>query len=186
MSLAPPEAPSPFLLEQLPALRAAARLGPVVDLACGSGRHAQALAARGIAALGIDRDLARLRALAARAARDALPVRVVRADLEAARFPPLAPSSCGALLVFRYLHRPLCPALAECLRPGGWLLYETFTVAQRELGHGPVNPAFLLEPGELPRLFPALEVRLSWEGVEPGPRPNALARLAAQRPLRPR
>ena len=89
---------------------------------------------------------------------------------------------CGALLVFRYLHRPLCAALAASLRPGGLLLYETFTTAQRELGYGPRNPAFLLEPGELPRLFPELEILETWEGLSPGPTPSALARLLARRP----
>jgi hypothetical protein len=46
-----------------------------------------------------------------------------------------------------------------------------------------VNPDFLLEPGELPRLFPELEVLASWEGIAPEPRPSALARLIARRRL---
>jgi hypothetical protein len=46
----------------------------------------------------------------------------------------------------------------------GLLVYETFTERQRELGYGPVNPAFLLESGELPRLFPELAVVESVEG----------------------
>lgn len=176
--------PSPFLLAQLAALAAAARTGPIVDLACGAGRHAIALASRGIPALGIDRSAAALAALCARARAERLPIRGVRADLEAAPFPPLAPGGCGALLVFRYLHRPLAAALAASLRPGGLLLYETFTVAQRDLGYGPVNPAFLLEPGELPRLFPTLELLSHWEGVTAEERPAAQARLLARRPAR--
>ena len=116
------------------------------------------------------------------ARRAGLAVQPLRADLEAARWLPLAPARCAALLVFRYLHRPLAPALEEALRPGGLLLYETFTVFQREYGYGPVNPAFLLEPGELPRLFPRLEVLSFWEGVAEGARPAAVARLAARRP----
>lgn len=178
------QAPSPFLLSHLDALSRAARLGPVLDLACGAGRHSLALATRGIAVVGVDRERLRLRALQRRAHREALPIQALLADLESAPHLPFAPSGFGALLVFRYLHRPLCPALAACLRPGGLLLYETFTIAQRKLGYGPVNPAFLLEPGELPRLFPGLEVLSFWEGIEPGPRPAALARLAARRPDR--
>ena len=93
-------------------------------------------------------------------ATDERPIRVLRADLEVLRSLPWSPAGCGALLVFRYLHRPLCAALAESLRPGGLLLYETFTTAQIEPGlWAQSNPAFLLEPGELPGLFPTLEVR---------------------------
>jgi SAM-dependent methyltransferase len=176
-----PSAASPFLLEHLAALAEAARHGPVVDLACGEGRHALALAERGIPVLALDRRAEALGALRDRARSAGLAVQVLRADLEAAPFLPFAPQRCAALLVFRYLHRPLAPALEEALRPGGLLLYETFTTAQREYGYGPVNPAFLLEPGELPRLFPRLEVLSFWEGVAAGPHPAAVARLVARR-----
>ena len=178
----PPAPPSPFLVERLDDVADASRLGPVVDVACGSGRHALALATRGIAAVGVDRDESRLRDLAQRARRESLPLRLVRADLEAAPSPPWGASRAGALLVFRYLHRPLCAALADGLRPGGLLLYETFTIAQRELGYGPVNPAFLLEPGELPALFRTLDILSFEEGLTRDGRPAALARLVARRP----
>jgi hypothetical protein len=83
------------------------------------------------------------------------------------------------VLVFRYLWRPLAPALWEALRPGGLLLYETFTKRQREMGLHPRNPAFLLEEGELLALFPGAHVLLHEEGVTEGSPPEALARLAA-------
>ena len=133
--------------------------------------------------LAIDRNPAHLRELADEAASRDLPIAPVRADLESAPAPPLASGRCGALLVFRFLHRPLAPALVEALRPGGLLLYETFTCHQRELSQRPRNPAFLLEEGELPRLFSELETIEAWEGTTEGPRPTALARLVARRPL---
>ena len=67
------------------------------------------------------------------------------------------------LVVVHYLHRPLFPALLAALAPGGVLVYETFTVAQAARGR-PTNPAFLLEPGELPRLVAPLEVLAAREG----------------------
>ncbi len=84
--------------------------------------------------------------------------------------------------MFRFLYRPLAQQIEKTLRPGGLLLYETFTHRQREFARGPSNPAFLLAEGELPTLFPGLEVLDHWEGVTPGDSPTALARLAAQRP----
>jgi SAM-dependent methyltransferase len=178
----PPGAPSPFALARLDAVVAAAALGPVLDVACGRGRHALAAAARGARAIGLDRDRDALRALAGLARERGLPVRCLRVDLEGGGAFPLAPGRAGAVLVFRYLWRPLAPALAAALAPGGLLLYETFVRTREKVGHAPGNPAFLLEPGELPRLFPGLRVEAFEEVVEASPRgPEALARLAARR-----
>ena len=174
--------PSSFFLAESVRLVEAAARGPVVDLACGRGRHALAAAELGARVLGIDRNPTPLRELQAQARARRLPLLAVRADLETPHGIPLRSGSCGAILVFRFLFRPLAPAIQQALRPGGLLLYETFTAAQRDQGWGPSNPAFLLEPGELPRLFPDLEVLESWEGLSSGPKPEAVARLAARRP----
>jgi tellurite methyltransferase len=156
--------------------------GPVLDLACGGGRHALALGRLGLAVIGLDRDRARLSALARAVRASALPVRPLLADLEANDTIPLASASCGAVLVFRYLHRPLAGEIVRVLRPGGLLLYETFTRNHREVAQHPRNPAFLLEPGELPRLFPGLEVLRAEEALVLAPAPEAVARLVARKP----
>jgi hypothetical protein len=77
----------------------------------------------------------------------------------------------------RYLQRDLWSALAGALAPGGTILYETFTEAQRMKGRGPTSPDHLLKPGELRMVFPDLEVLFYEETLEP----DALARLAARR-----
>jgi SAM-dependent methyltransferase len=185
------DAPSPFFVSTLPALADATRDGPLLDLACGAGRHALASAAAGIRTVALDRDaaaLARLRAATrerAAAARErglAARIHALRADLEGGTAIPLRPGAFGAVLVFRYLHRPLADAIASLLRPGGLLVYETFTTAQRALGRGPRNPAFLLEPGELPVLFQGLRTLSFEEGLYGDGVPEALARLLAVRP----
>ncbi len=86
--------------------------------------------------------------------------------------------------MFRFLFRPLAAAIVEALAPGGLLLYETFTIRQRDLGQKPTNAAFLLQEGELPEMFGALRILSYWEGVTEGPQPEALARLVARRPAR--
>lgn len=174
--------PSPLLLAHLDALVAASRAGPLLDLACGRGRHALAVAARGARVVAIDRSRDFLDELARRARQAGLPVDGLRTDLETPHGIPVRTGSCGGILVFRFLYRPLARAIAAALRPGGLLLYETFTREQAELEGGPSNPAFLLDPGELPTLFPSLEILEHWEGRTPEDRPSALARLVARRP----
>ena len=73
-------------------------------------------------------------------------------------------------------------AIQDALAPGGLLLYETFTREQPAHGWGPSRPAFLLEAGELPRLFPGLEIVQHDEAPVTVPRPEASARLVARRP----
>jgi SAM-dependent methyltransferase len=175
-------APSALFESERERLTRAAALGPVVDLACGRGRHTLAAAELGARALGFDRDAVALAQLRDAARSRRLDLLAVRADLEGGLEIPAKPASCGAVLVFRFLFRPLAPAICQALKPGGLLLYETFTAEQRALGRGPRNPAFLLAPGELPDLFRELRVLHSWEGLTTGENPEAVARLVAQKP----
>ena len=160
----------------------AARQGPVLDLACGGGRHARYVARLGARVVGLDRNRSSLRELRRASRSEGRPVETLQADLEGGAGIPLRPGCCAAVLVFRYLHRPLVPAIVELLAPGGLLLYETFTIHQRELRYGPTNPAFFLDPGELLGLFSALRIEAHREGLVEGERPLHLASLAARRP----
>ena len=173
---------SPHLQAERARLLEAAARGPVLDLACGRGRNARAAAAWGAWVVGVDRNSEHLGALRRAARAEGLPLVAVRADLEDGSGIPARPGSCGAILVFRFLSRTLASAIVEALAPGGLLLYETFTIHQRKLGYGPKNQAFLLRDGELPTLFPELELLGHWEGVEQrGERPEAVARLTARK-----
>jgi SAM-dependent methyltransferase len=181
-----PDEPAALLRAELERLRAAAALGPVLDLACGGGRNALAVAAAGLRVVGLDRDRERLGRLARGARARGLRIPLLRADLEGGLGIPLASGSCAAVLVFRYLHRPLAGEIERVLRPGGLLLYETFTLRHRDVAQHPSNPAFLLEPGELMRLFPALEPLRAEEALVQAPAPEAVARLVARKPERGR
>jgi SAM-dependent methyltransferase len=153
----------------------------VLDLACGRGRHAIAAAEAGLTSVGLDRDAARLAELASLARARRLPLDAVRTDLETPHGIPVKPGSCGAILVFRFLFRPLAGAIRDALAAGGLLIYETFTIQQRNLGHGPVNENFLLREDELRAAFADLEILEYWEGLSSGARPEALARLSARK-----
>jgi SAM-dependent methyltransferase len=136
--------------------------GTALDIACGSGRHALWLAERGLTVRAIDRDADALAALDAEARRRRLPVVVELRDLESGA-PSLDAEIADVIVVVHYLHRPLFPALISALRPGGLLIYETFTHPQARRGK-PTNPAFLLAPGELNQLVRSLEMIDEREG----------------------
>jgi len=174
--------PSPFVVAQRERLQATTALGPCLDLACGRGRHALFAARAGLQVVALDRDASLLRKLAAQATAERLAIHALRADAESPLGLPFPPARFGAVVVTRFLYRALAPRIVELLAPGGLLVYETFTERQRELGYGPSNPAFLLEPGELKRFFDGLEEIESVEGlVEAGTTRAWLAGLAARR-----
>jgi len=157
------------------------RAGTALDIACGRGRHALWLAAHGLRVRAIDRDGALLAALAGEARLRGLPIETEKRDLEAEPG-VIQPDSADVVVVVHYLSRPLMPDLVAALRPGGVLVYETFTLAQAARGK-PTNPAFLLEPGELRRLVAPLAVLAEREGEFDG---RMVASIVAHRDERPR
>jgi len=131
--------PSPWMVRYAHLVPAAAR---VLDLACGSGRHARLFAARGAHVLAVDRDAAAVAAIEGVAG---IETRV--ADLEAPSW-PLAGERFDAIVVANYLYRPRLPDLVAALAGDGALLYETFARGNEAYGR-PSNPDFLLMPDEL-------------------------------------
>ena len=148
-----------------------------LDVAAGRGRHAIAIARAGFHAFAVDLKLDALRDAAAAAAAAGVHVNAWCADLTQH---PLPAARFDLVVVTRYLQRDLLPALQRAVVPGGVLLYETFTTAQRALGAGPTSPDHLLEPGELRARFDGWTVMAYEETHEP----EAVARLAARRPAR--
>lgn len=166
--------PSPWLIQNVDLLP---RGGAVLDVASGRGRHALLMASAGFRVRAVDRDDEEMQTLRATAARLVTPVDADVVDLEAESV-DLGVAQYDVVLVFNYLHRLLVPALARALVPGGVLFYETFTTGQAERGH-PKNPAFLLEPGELPELVAPLRVERSREGDVDG---KLMASVVARKP----
>ena len=169
--------PSPFAIEWMMRLMPASRLEGrrALDVAMGSGRNALLLARFGFRTFGVDVKLDAVRDAIESAARDGLTVHGWCADLT---MHPLPPAAFDLVVVTRYLQRDLFPSLRDAVRPGGCVVYETFTVLQRALGTGPTSPEHLLEPGELRGFFDGWDVLFSEEVAAP----EAAARLVARKP----
>ncbi|WP_225984841.1 class I SAM-dependent methyltransferase [Noviherbaspirillum aerium] len=123
--------------------------GEILDLACGSGRHARFLAKEGHPVLAVDKDPDALSGAAGAC------ITTLQMDLEAHAADeqpqwPFEADRFAGIVVTNYLHRPLLPFLFASLAPSGLLLYETFASGNEHFGK-PSNPAFLLQPGELLR-----------------------------------
>lgn len=166
--------PSSFLDRVLPTLP----VGRALDLACGTGRAAVAMALLGHSVEAWDHDADSLERAEHFAARQGVPLRTRCVDLEAPGLESPEPRF-DLIVIVRYLHRPLFPWLESALAPGGHLLIETFRRGQERFGH-PRRDRFLLEPDELRTAWRTLEVL----EVEETPDTHApvLARLHARRP----
>ena len=144
--------------------------GPVLDVACGGGRHARYFLEKGFQVVAVDREA------------QVLPkeIHFVRANLEDGSPWPFTGRLFGGIVVTNYLHRPLFPHLAASLAEGGVLIYETFMLGNEKYGR-PSNPEFLLRPGELLEAFKELSVIGFEQRYAERPKPAVVQRVCVQR-----
>ena len=172
------EAPSAWVMRWLNLIPAGSE---VLDVACGGGRHARALAAHGYSVQAVDRDAEALARLSG------VPCITPRcADIEGGPW-PYAGRLFAGVVVTNYLHRPLLPTLLDSVAAPGVLIYETFALGNERYGR-PSNPDFLLRRGELLDHVRGRLTVVEYEDlVVSTPRPAVVQRICASRkPLLPR
>jgi SAM-dependent methyltransferase len=147
----------PFLTEMLSRIPC----GVALDVAAGRGRNALVLAHAGMKVVAVDFSAEAMRILAAAVQTARLGIWPVVANLDNFH---LKDESLDAIVNINFLDRTLFPKFVRALRPGGWLIADTFLVDQAALGH-PRDPRFLLGHGELRALAAGLEVEEYREGL---------------------
>jgi len=166
--------PTPFVASCLPQLP---RRGYALDVAAGTGRNSAALAAHGLWVEAVDVSAPGLHRALQLARRRQVTIQPIVLDLTR-NWLPLR--RYDVVVNSFFLMRELIPAIKQALKPGGWVVFETFTLAQYEISPQRVRSReHLLKPGELSQLFGDFLTISYWEGVE-GDR--ATARLLARKP----
>ncbi|MGH7855580.1 MAG: class I SAM-dependent methyltransferase [Candidatus Binatia bacterium] len=151
--------------------------GRALDIAAGKGRSALFLAARGFQVTAIDISAVGLEQGRRRAEDRSLSITWLQADLEHLQ---LASAEYDLIVNINYLQRSLIPRLKSALKPGGYVIFETYLIDQQAAGH-PKNPDYLLNHNELLDYFRDFRVLLYREGsfsdgAEPSFRAGMFAR----------
>ncbi len=156
-------APAHFLVQQLHRLPK----GKVLDIAAGTGRHSLLLASQGYDVDAVDRDAQALSTLSATAQRRNLThvtTRTIDLEVAAPAEQNLGKEAYDVIIVFFYLQRSLFPSLIEALKPGGVLMYETFTIDNYFRHKHPRRWEFCLAQNELLRITSGLQILFYDEG----------------------
>jgi tellurite methyltransferase len=165
------QAPEPLLVEVADSLVP----GRALDLACGVGQNARYLASLGWRVTAVDNSRAAIEAV--RRSTAGLPVDARAANLETGEF-AIEPDGYQLVCDFFYLQRDLFPAIRAGVSPGG-VFAAAIHLFDRAAGR-PMNPAFVLHPGELREEFAGWKILFYSESAEAGHSRRA-ARLIARR-----
>ncbi len=140
--------------------------GKALDVAMGKGRNALYLASKGFEVVGLEKDRESIDACLTEAERLGVHVDARCTDLEDLESYRIEPSAYDVVICFYYLQRNLIPSMKEALKPGGFILYETFLIDQHlETGH-PRHREYCFEHNELLRSFIDFRIIFYREGQD--------------------
>jgi len=154
------DTPSKFLEEVLASRAWMIPPGRALDVATGKGRNAIFLASKGFRVDAVDVSAAALQEARKAARAQNRAVDFIEADLDHADLPR---DAYDLVINFNFLDRALIAPMKNALKNGGHIIFETYLIDQRDLGH-PKNPAYLLAHNELLDLFRDFRVLYYREG----------------------
>jgi len=155
--------------------------GRALDLACGAGRHAIFLAERGWNVTAVDASHAGIELAKATAHERGVEVDWRVADLERFEF-EIEAEGYDLIGDFYYLPHNFFPLIRMGVRPGG-IFVAAIHMVDEAPDVKPMNPAFLLKPGDLRAEFEGWEILHDYEGrpTEEGHRRRS-AEIVARKP----
>lgn len=154
--------------------------GRALDIACGTGRHALYLAERGWQVTAVDSSKVAIEILLKRAHQLGVTVDARVADLELGEF-TIEPDRYDLIVNCCYLQRDLFPIIKAGVRVGG-LVIAVIAMEDDDPNVKSMNPAFLLQPGELRASFEGWELLHDFEGKPKAkPKQRAMAEIAVRR-----
>jgi tellurite methyltransferase len=152
----------PFLRQHLALLPR----GRALELAMGEGHNAIFLAQQGFSVSGIDISAVAIERALQLSQEAGVVVDAICTDLRTTVLPA---DTYDIVACFYYLQRSLFPQIMKTLKPGGMVIYETYTAEQAQCGR-PTNPDYLLQPNELLEAFQRLRIRVYRDLVVEGPK----------------
>lgn len=142
--------------------------GYALDIACGFGGNALMLSERGLATTAIDVSDVAIEQLGILAQQKSLQLQAVATPIENWFTALDADQKYDVIVVSRYLDRKLIPTIVSRMADNAIVYYQTFVKDKLEASVGPSNPAYLLDPNELLRLFDSLLVRAFYDAGSAG------------------
>ncbi|HXA84066.1 MAG TPA: methyltransferase domain-containing protein [Candidatus Dormibacteraeota bacterium] len=156
----------PFLVSAYDEFLSSNPPGNALDVAGGVGRHAIWLAQRGWQVKLLDVSEVGIKQAEQNAKITGTEAFVSTKIRDLNTMQDLGRDEYDLVLVFFFLQRELFPALAAALKPGGFLIYKTYTTEQKQFPGGPSHPMFLLGPNELLHAFSSLRVLHYHESIQ--------------------
>ena len=140
--------------------------GKVLDVAMGKGRNALYLASNCFEVVGLEKDKEAIEVCLTEAKRLALNIDIRCVDLEDLQSYQIEKSAYDVVICFYQLQRNLIPSMKAALKPGGFILYDTFLIDQHiKTGH-PRHREFCFEHNELLRFFIDFRILYYREGQD--------------------
>ena len=149
-----------------------------IDLGCGGGRDAVFLAKQGWQVTAIDNEARVIKRAKQLAARAGSSVKFRCCDLKKPGC--LIDQTYDLVMVMRFLNRDLFEPIKQMLKPGGWVVFQTFSEGAQAFG-SPKNPNFILKPNELGQVF--ADFKIITDRIENLPDGRPVSSFIAQKPL---
>ncbi|MGB9627316.1 MAG: class I SAM-dependent methyltransferase [Thermodesulfobacteriota bacterium] len=168
--------PNPFLKKHIWLLPK----GKALDIASGEGRNAVFLAQHGFEVDAVDISRVALKKAQKLAKERGVKINTLYADLKTYQ---IEEEKYDLIANFYFLRRSLIAKIKKGLKKGGVVIFETYTLEQRQIGsEGPKQVKYFLKPNELLRLFKDFRILFYREGIfKEGGRRKAVASLIAKK-----